>query len=212
MGDNCDLCENQTKEYKKMVIKIHIYLFLMMAYMYACGMLDVFFVYYVFVIMHELAHILVALLCKVDVPEITLLPIGINAKYEGKISTQKEFLISLAGPLASFLFFRIIKNPLYSTFNLIICLINLMPVLPFDGGKILNSFLKKENKFKINNFVSKIFALGLFYLGIYQMLIHKNYYFIIFAGYVYSISKEELKKEKLCRVIDYLQTKQETVN
>lgn len=195
-----------------MVIKIHIYLFLMMAYMYACGMLDIFLVYYVFVIMHELAHMLVALSCKVDVPEVTLLPIGINAKYDGDISFLKEFLIALAGPLASFLFFRIINIPLYAAFNLVICLINLMPILPFDGGRILTSFVRKENKMKVNSIISKIFILILFSFAVFQMIVYKNFYFIIFVGYIYTISKEELKKEKLCKAIDYLQTKQETVN
>lgn len=195
-----------------MVIKIHIYLFLMMAYMYACGMLDIFFVYYVFVIMHELAHMLVALSCKVDIPEVTLLPIGINAKYNGEISFFKEFLISLAGPLASFLFFGIINNPLYAMFNLVICLINLIPILPFDGGRILTSFIRKENRRKVNSIISKIFIAILFSFALFQMMVYKNFYFIIFTGYIYTISKEELKKEKLCKVIDYLQTKQETVN
>ena len=55
-----------------MVIKIHIYLFLMMAYMYALGKLDTFLIYYVFVIMHEIGHILIALTLKVDISEITL--------------------------------------------------------------------------------------------------------------------------------------------
>lgn len=195
-----------------MVIKIHIYLFLIMAYMYACGMLDVFLVYYVFVIMHELAHMLVALSCKVDIPEVTLLPIGINAKYIGEISFWKEFFISLAGPLASFLFFEIISDPLYATFNLVICLINLIPVLPFDGGRILTSFVRKENRSKVNSIISKIFITILFLFALFQMIVYKNFYFIIFAGYIYTISKEEVKKEKLCKAIDYLQTKQETVN
>ena len=195
-----------------MVIKIHIYLFLMMAYMYACGMLDTFMVYYVFVIMHELAHISMALLCGIDVPEITLLPIGINAKYLDDCSSKKEFLISLAGPLASFLFFIILNNPLYAMFNLMICLTNLIPVLPFDGRRIIQSFLKKEKRTLINRLIRKIFVSFLFCFGISQIIFCKNYYFIVFATYIYSISKEELKKEKLCKVIDYLQTNQETLN
>ena len=195
-----------------MVIKIHIYLFLMMAYMYACGMLDVFFTYYVFVSMHEMAHILVAILCRVDVPEITLLPIGINAKYEGEISSKKEFFISLAGPLASFLFFYVISNPLYAMFNLIIGLINLIPIMPFDGGKILCSFIKKEKRLKVNRVMNKIFLSILSFIAAFQVVIYKNYYFVIFVGYIYSISKEEMKKEKICEAIHYLQTKEETVN
>ena len=60
----------------------------MAAYMFAIGKIEMFAYYYLFVLMHELSHILVALILKVDVKEIELLPIGINAKYENKISRR----------------------------------------------------------------------------------------------------------------------------
>ena len=104
------------------------------------------------------------------------------------------------------------ENPLYAMFNLIICLINLMPVLPFDGGRLIQCFFYTENRFKLNSMISRIFVLILFVVGSAQIIFFKNYYFIVFAIYICSITMEELKKEKLCKAIDYLQTKQETLN
>lgn len=192
-----------------MVIKIHIYLFLMMAYMYAIGKLDTFLIYYVFVIMHELGHILIALTLKVDISEITLLPVGINAKYESEISILRELIIALAGPIASFLFYKILNNEMYAFFNIVIALINLIPVFPFDGGKILKNLLtllcgKKIGK-QISSVIAKIFLCVLIIGCFYISVLCQNYYFIIFVFYIWCIVKEEYKKEKLYKGIDYLQ-------
>lgn len=192
-----------------MVIKIHIYLFLMMAYMYALGKLDTFLIYYVFVIMHEIGHILIALALKVDIPEITLLPVGINAKYESEISILRELIIALAGPVASFLFYKILNNEMYAFFNIVIALINLIPVFPFDGGKILKCLLillvgEKRGR-QISSLITKIFlctlGVGCFFVSMWC----GNYYFIIFVFYICCIVNEEHKKEKLYKGIDYLQ-------
>ena len=153
-----------------------------------------------------------SLCLKVDVPEITLLPIGITAKYDGNVSGIKEFLISLAGPLASFLFFVILENKVYSIFNLIICLTNLMPILPFDGGRIIKLFIKRKNRLLANVCITKIFILVMVCFAIFQIVFYDNFYFAIFTSYVCVIANEEIKKEKMYRSIDYLQTYQETVN
>ncbi len=192
-----------------MAIKIHIYLFLMMAYMFAIGKLEVFFVYYIFAIMHEIAHMLVSLLLKVDVCEITLLPTGVNAKYEWNVSALKEFFISLAGPLASFLFYIILENKTLASFNLIICLTNLIPIIPFDGGKIIRailimSFGKKVSR-KIMCFITQSLLIFLIVISALLMVMNNNYYFCILTFYIYCIAKEELEKEKFYGLIDYLQ-------
>lgn len=191
-----------------MAIKIHIYLFLMMAYMYAVGNLDTFLIYYIFVIMHEIGHILMALVLKVDVLEMTLLPVGINAKYEYKTSKLKELFISLAGPFASFLFYKVLNNAEYSFFNIIICFTNLMPIMPFDGGKIIKNLsiilLGEKNGKQIAKKISKIFLIVLIFSA-FIMTYYKNYYFLVFSFYIYCISREELKKENFYGAIDYLQ-------
>lgn len=125
-----------------MSIKIHIYLILMSAYMFAIGKIETFAYFYLFVIMHELSHILIALTLKVDVKEIDLLPIGITAKYEKNNSLVRELIISLAGPLASFLFAYIFKNETYKIMNFAIALFNLVPIYPLDGGRIVRCFLR----------------------------------------------------------------------
>ena len=105
------------------------------------GKLKLFCYYYMFAVMHELAHIMTSFILGVEVKEITLLPVGVNARYEGNISKVKEFVISLAGPLASFLFAILLQDKLHTIMNLSIAIFNLIPIYPMDGGKILRSVI-----------------------------------------------------------------------
>ncbi len=192
-----------------MSIKIHIYLILMSAYMFAIGKIETFAYFYLFVIMHELSHILVALILKVDVKEIELLPIGITAKYERNSSLVRELIISLAGPLASFLFRYLFNSETYKLMNLVIALFNLVPIYPLDGGRIIRCvcgilFGKFRGK-KISLVITKIFLIILVLLSLVVATFSKNYYLIILVFYVFCIVKEEIKKEQFYGIINYLQ-------
>lgn len=192
-----------------MVIKIHIYLFLVIAYMFAIGNLEKFIIAYFFIILHEIAHILIATLLRIKIREIELLPIGVNAKYTGRISVIKELLISIAGPLASFLFYKFLKQDYLRKINLFISITNLIPLKPYDGGRIIHSIVgliineKKSDEFCIK--MQKIFLNFLTILAIIILIKSKNYYLVIACIYMICIIKEELKNEKFNALIKYLQ-------
>lgn len=184
-----------------MLIKIHVYLILMLAYMFAIQKLETFSLYYAFVLMHELAHVITALILKVDVIDITLLPIGVNAKYIEKISEIKELIISLAGPLASFLFTMLLKNKTFKSINLCIGVFNLIPIYPMDGGRILKCFFKIFLGEKIGKIISdnlsKFFLIALLVVSIAVASYMKNYYLFILTIYIFHISKEQIKEKRI---------------
>ena len=62
-----------------MSIKIHFYLFVFMSYMFFIGKIEMFMIFYISILLHEIAHIVVALLLKVNVIELNLMPVGISA-------------------------------------------------------------------------------------------------------------------------------------
>lgn len=192
-----------------MVIKIHIYLLLVLAYMYATQKIEIFVLTYFFIIMHEMAHISIATLLDVKIDEMELLPIGVNAKYETKISTYKEFLISLAGPVASFLFYKILKVNLLKKINLFIAITNLIPLKPYDGGRIFEAIFKMTFGNKIANkiciLLQKICINLLVIVAIFSTFYLKNYYLSIACIYAICIFKEELKNEKFNALINCLQ-------
>lgn len=192
-----------------MSIKIHIYLILMAAYMFAIGKIEMFAYYYLFVLMHELSHILVALILKVDVKEIELLPIGINAKYENKISLIRELIISFSGPIASIIFSIIFENETFVFMNICIAIFNLIPIYPLDGGRIVQSTLKmifgEYIGKKLSYTITKFFLIVLSLVSLFLAAYAQNYYFIILTIYVLYIAKEEIKKEHFYGIINYLQ-------
>ncbi len=192
-----------------MVIKIHLYLLLVLTYMYLLGNLEIFVLSYIFVILHELAHVIIAGILGVNIYEIEMLPVGINAKYNKNISSTKELIISLAGPCASLLFYKFLPNQVLKNINLMIAITNLIPLKPYDGGTIINALIAmligKEKAKKISIRVQKISLNILLMLSIFSVVKLQNYYLAIACIYMICIVKEELKNERFNDLIKYLQ-------
>lgn len=110
-------------------------------------------------ILHELAHSVVARKYDVDIKGITLFVFGGVAELKSEPKTPgSEFLIALAGPVMSLLlslgfwFSSIILTQLNFTalasvvgylalINLILALFNLLPAFPLDGGRVFRAYL-----------------------------------------------------------------------
>lgn len=105
------------------------------------------------VFIHEMGHVIAALLAGVTVKSIQLLPFGGVAVIEdhGRLTASREIGIALAGPLQNGLMILMAYglqqvgygNSEFLTYfiqaNAIIALFNLVPVLPLDGGKVLQA-------------------------------------------------------------------------
>lgn len=144
------------------------------------------------VLVHELAHSLVALKQGEKVRGITLFLLGGVAQItEEPKQPLREFTMALAGPLASlsvaFLFLilsfilRGISQPLQASasylamINTVLAIFNLFPGFPMDGGRVLRSIIWKVtgNLKKATKIASKIgqgFAFFLIFVGILQIL------------------------------------------
>lgn len=193
-----------------MSIKIHFYLVVCISYMFFIGKLELFSIFYISILIHEIAHIVIALLLKVDVIELLLMPFGVCASYNERISSKKEIIISIAGPLMSLLISIFSKDVLISNVNLIIMILNLIPIYPLDGGRIQKNFLEVKygyNKgLKISQIVSDFFIVWVFILSLIFIIYFKNLYLFFLSLYIYTLSKKEMKKERIFRIINYLQT------
>jgi Zn-dependent protease len=116
------------------------------------------------VLIHELAHALVARIEGVDVLEIVLHPFGGLARMRHEPETPKaEFRIAAAGPVASFglavLFILLMAAAnaaavelfrylllLLAIFNFLIGVFNLFPGYPLDGGRLLRAYLWRSGR------------------------------------------------------------------
>ena len=143
------------------------------------------------VLIHELAHSMVSLKQGVPVKSITLFIFGGMAEIaEEPKKAWHEFLMALAGPLASFsigaLLFglTIILNDSSGVgeyaravalwlgpINIYLGIFNLIPGFPLDGGRVLRSIIwwrtgKLNLSTKISSIVGRVFGYGFILLGI----------------------------------------------
>ena len=142
------------------VIKINL-LFLLLAGIYVyLGMGWEVLSITVSLMMHEMAHTLVAVFSRIRITEIELLPFGGQARIEDftGLEPENEIYIALAGPLVSlslaglFYFLPVLYFAPYGrllfNINLLLGLFNLLPALPLDGGRILRAVLSVRQGYK----------------------------------------------------------------
>jgi len=182
-----------------MNIKIDIYLIILGIFLTFLRQIDVYLSFYIFVILHELAHILIAVILKVNIKEVNLLPFGVNAKFDFYNHKVKEIIIASAGPIFSMTMAFIFKQ--YFIENLFIFITNIIPIYPLDGGRILKNLIivlvGKKIGIRIYNALIRFFILILAILNIVLIVFLKNYNFIFFSMYILQMACEEIKKDKV---------------
>ena len=192
-----------------MYIKIHFYLFVLLAYVFYKGKLEIFMLFYLSAFTHEVAHVVVSLLLGVEVMELYFLPFGINAKYENRLSERKEILISMAGPIMSLFLALFSKNAFVRMVNFVIMLLNLVPIYPLDGGRIQKCIFVKifgyAKGMKMSEKVSDLFLVLFLIIAILMGWKFRNYHLLLLTIYLFFLSKSEIKKDRILRIINYLQ-------
>jgi|WetSurSiteA1Bulk_404760.scaffolds.fasta_scaffold10691_2 Zn-dependent protease/predicted transcriptional regulator len=165
--------------------------------------------FFISILIHEIAHSFVAMKHGIKVTSIRLLIFGGLAQVTSEPKTGRhEFLIALSGPAASMalgmLFLTIysyyyvtdLKTPIagisgwLAGANIILAVFNLIPGFPLDGGRILRAFLwdrwnDRERATKVVSQIGNSFALFLIIFGILQFLVTQSLIsglWLIFVG------------------------------
>ena len=138
------------------------------------------------VICHELAHAVIAKNMGAVVSRITLTPFGGALNLQTKILTSRQkSLIYWAGPVASLffsLFFGVIVWLFPTIFiyleylvaaNFFVGVINLLPIYPLDGGKILSQYVPTKIIYLWSDIV--------FVIVLIVALIDFNWWWIVFS-------------------------------
>ena len=170
---------------------------------------------YITATLHELAHLFAALRYKVLIGGFVIMPFGVSIRLkDAKIDNPvHECIICAAGPLANlFLIIAgfLVRNHFTQSTQLIdffICsnasifLINTIPVVPLDGGRILRAALTAKYGFlkasKLSHIASQIniALIGLF--GIYVLYItHFNVSVMLLCTFlIFNMSSEKRNNE-----------------
>ncbi|MEI4769421.1 site-2 protease family protein [Psychrobacillus sp. FJAT-51614] len=152
---------------------------------------------------HELGHLLAAKLIGVKIISCTILPYGGEIRIEqfSKFKKVHQFLIVISGPFFTLLllaFTTIIdipqKNIIVITQILILC-INLLPIYPLDGGRVLYIF----NPTRYNDLVgfSLVFSFLIFCASLYYFPRLLSVSIIFLYLFILNISFWRFRKYKL---------------
>ena len=186
-----------------------------------------FIIFSAIIVIHELGHIVGALIFKWRIEKVILLPFGGITIFKEKIdkSLKEEFIIAILGPLFQMIFCLLFSNNLvFKQYNLLILFFNLLPIYPLDGSKIINIIFNKLFSFKFSHcltlyisFLTLIILIFnikynlLFYLILLFIILElikeikkHNYYFnrFLLERYLYY---PNYKKEKIIKNIQKMQ-------
>ena len=174
---------------------------------------------FVFVVIHELAHSVVARHFKIKVRKIVLYPMGgVSEIEEIPEKPSIEWRMAIAGPLTSVVIGMIlfalnqiisVEAPITSltaslstagsltldlaSLNLVLGAFNLIPAFPMDGGRVFRAILAERMKFsdatKYASFIGRIFGIAMVMAGIFY-----DFWLIIIGVFIYIGATEEAEQ------------------
>ena len=209
----------------KIEINLKIILFIILFIM--LNKIDIYMLFIIFILCHELAHMLIGIFLGFKPKTLALNPLGVSIEFYNYDENKKNNCIKriftyFAGPISNFVFCFIFcfinidmekKTQIIYT-NLLIGSFNLIPILPLDGGKILKEFLKLFYNSKIASifmiYFSKsiLIAITLIYsIAIFYMKNIVIFLLIVYLWYLYII--EEKRERLIIRVFEIIENTRE---
>ena len=199
-------------------IKIHPFFYIVTFIIFLTGYFKYFTLFMLFVIIHELGHIIIALLYKWNIEKILILPFGAITFFNEKINKPllEEFLISIFGIIFQLIFYFFINiyinDLIIDKINIFLLLFSIIPIYPLDGSKIINIIFNKFFSFQFSHKLSIILSILLI---INFIFIYKNNLFLILSfiflikNIIYEIKNHKyiIKKFLLERYIYYFNFK-----
>ena len=144
---------------------------------------------------HELGHFLTAKLFNWKIDKIYIYPLGGITRFNDEINKPfiEEFLVAIMGPV-----FQIIITILLRKIDMIVYLskillaFNLLPILPLDGGRIINIFLSFVSPYKKSlNYTIKISYIVYFLLIFFIIKISSYFFILVFISLIFKINEEK---------------------
>lgn len=149
-------------------INIHISTYLIMLLSFLAGYFEVVFLTMFSIIIHELGHFITAYLLGLRVSEIRIFMFGGVTVLDESLSVdiKKEVLTLLMGPISQISFVVLVYViyingyvgvrtwELFLDVNLLLLGFNLLPILPLDGGRLLNNILDLVFPYGLSHLIS----------------------------------------------------------
>ena len=136
----------------KNTFKIHSLTYLLIVISILSGRFKSIVLFIFIIIFHELGHMLTAKLFNWKIDKICIYPLGGLTLFNDRVNKPllEELLVVIMGPIFQIIITLLISK--YDTnvilFSNTLLLFNLLPIVPLDGGKILNIILFLFNPLK----------------------------------------------------------------
>lgn len=184
-----------------MKINVHNSTYIFVLICFLSGYFEYIFLLLLIIFIHECGHYFFSLICGINVKKIIIYPLGGITLLDCplNISIFKEFISLIGGIIFQLIFWlliyilynnELITNHVYiliNNINLFLISFNFLPILPLDGGRLLNIILDRFfsylDSYKISIYISFIFCLtylilsfSVFSIIIFLILINKLIY------------------------------------
>ncbi|MFW6022151.1 MAG: M50 family metallopeptidase [Halanaerobiaceae bacterium] len=213
-----------------LTIRVNPLFLLILIIFYLLGMFLEITLAFILVFIHEIVHMLVAWKNGYKVGKIEIFPFGGMAEYNGMLEMEpwQEIKVALAGPIFNLLFALLLyimlkTNTLQSNiymnvlleYNLVIAIINLLPALPLDGGRVWRAVMILKYGLKKGNEIALRTARFISYTGIVIGIIiiilnQSNIWFLFFFFFIYGMINRE-EKQIFYYILRYLSKKNNKV-
>lgn len=189
-------------------IKVDLKIFLIIILYILTKNIEVFAMSFIFILLHELGHAITGITLGLKVKKININVFGLSIEFEnyGKERINNKIIIDMAGPainIISFIVAVIFKNEEIAYINILLAIINLLPIYPLDGGRIVkNLLLKKYNYKQVVGYTEKISKNTLIIITAVSSLVIlyiKNFGIFLVIIYLWSIALKEWKKNQIIK-------------
>lgn len=194
-----------------MQIKIDLKILIFLLIFHFTGQIKIYTLLMIFACIHEFGHLIAGLCVGFRIKSFEIKPIGFTISFyhsiddynkkirRGNLLELKKVLVYMSGPLVnivtSVIFFFVKGDELLRTeliyINLIIALVNLIPIYPLDGGRIMKSilciFLGLRKAYKYTEKVSWISVIMILATSSILILKVKNYALLLMILYLFYI-------------------------
>lgn len=202
-----------------MKIKINIQIFAIALVLILTKQIEVYAWLMLFALIHELAHMCAGLSLKLKPKALEVQAFGISIVFESFENLEKnKIIIAIAGPFINILiailfsFIHIKASSIIVNTNVLLAILNLVPIYPLDGGRILHAIICLKNGKKIADEVvyktSNALVIVMTALSSILILVYKNIGLFLIIAYLWVIVLKENKRYLLKKRINNVLEKQ----
>ena len=181
-----------------MKIEINLKIFFLFILLFLSDNINTYLIFLFFILIHELAHLIVGILIGGKPQKMTISMFGISIEFYsyGKSKTISKLFFFFIGPLVniiigycSYRYMPDIDEKILIVYtNFALGIFNLFPILPLDGGKIIKEIFTVAFGFEKSN----------------KIMICVSKYVLILATLIYSVLIIEIKNIMILFLLIYL--------